>query len=80
MADIFYRKTSNSKSAQASYSWTHTNDLTKNNKLNPNVIDNTTFTGKCFKSEDYVTTYSYNIEYDGDIKKQISYVYCNYVE
>jgi len=79
MANILYRKTSNSKSVQASYSWTYTNDLSKNN-LNKNEIQSVSTTGKCFKNEDYVTTYSYNIEYDGDIKKQISYVYCGYVE
>ena len=79
MANIFYRKTSNSKSVQAAYSWTHTNDLTKTN-LNLNVVETTTTSAKCFKNEDYVTTYSYNIVYDGDIKKQISYVYCGYVE
>jgi hypothetical protein len=80
MATILYRKTSNSKTVQAAYTWTHTNDLTKNNKLNPNVINETTVSGKCIKDEDYVTTYSYNIVYEGDTKKQISYVYCDYVQ
>jgi len=78
MADIFYRKTSNSKSVQAAYSWTHTNDLTKKD-LNRTITE-TTVSGKCFKDEDYVTTYSYDIAYVNDVKKQISYVYCGYVE
>ena len=79
MANIFYRKTSNSKSVQASYSWTHTNDLTKTN-LNLNAIETTTISGKCFRDEDYVTTYSYELSYVNGDEKHLSYVYCGYVE
>ena len=80
MANILYRKTSNSKSVQAAYTWSHTNDLTKNNKLNPDVVNQTTVSGKCIKDEDYVTTYSYNLVYSDNMNKHVSYVYCDYVQ